>query len=115
MGLWTQLRMSSSNIMPHGAVIARNLPQSGMSLVPTTRIMPILSLPNLMPLQMKLRVLRLEDIQLSSSIQKITKPVSTTAERENSRTSRTGLPRTHQLSRDQQEVLSQALSSENER
>jgi hypothetical protein len=68
--------------MPHGVVTAKSLLQFGMSLVLLSRITQTSSLPNSMPLPTKLKVLRLEDIQLSSGTQKATKLVPPSKEKE---------------------------------
>merc|ERR1712054_129210 len=60
------------------------------------RIMRTLSLPSSMLPPTRLTVSRSEDTQLSFSIQRTTRQALTTAERESSRTSKTGLPKTLQ-------------------
>ena len=92
-----KLKMFLLSTMPHGVDIARNSHQFGMNLVSITKINQILSSPSLMPPPMRPMVLRLEDIQLSFSIQRITKLELTTAEKESCKTSKTGSPRTPQF------------------
>merc|ERR1712166_14008 len=62
--LETQPRMSSLSTMPHGADIARSLPQSGKNSVPPSRITPTSLLLNSMPLPTRPTELKLEDTQL---------------------------------------------------
>merc|ERR1712070_628763 len=107
-----QPRMSLLSSTPHGAVIAKSLPQSGMSLVKPTRINQILSLLNSMPPLMKLKELRSEDTQLLNGSQDLTKKENPTKVREISQLSKSSLKRTLKFSRKPLQVVPNKRSSD---